>query len=110
MSTPPGMPPQRPDYLRPVPDPGTGSEAVAYQEEPSGTPGLTPPQTRAHGSRFVTDVIVELGYLDADRVDQAISEARVSGVTPEALMVDSGLITPDQLSRAIAEQIGRAHV
>ncbi len=110
MSTPPGMPPQRPDYLRPVPDPGAGSEALAYTPEESGTPGISSPRTRAHSGRFVTDVIVELGYLDADRVDQAIAEARVSAISPESLMIDTGLITPDQLSRAVAERYGLDHL
>ena len=97
-------------HLRPVPE-VSGSEALdPAAQESGGTPGLTPPRTRSHSGRFITDVVVDLGYLDRERVDQAISEARVAGRSPEALMVEQGVLSADQLSRAIAERYGLDHV
>ncbi len=101
----------RPNHLRAVPGPPvSGSEALAPEPESSGPKGLTPPRTRSHSGRFITDVVVELGYLSSERVDQAITEARTAGRSPEALMVEQGVLSSDQLSRAIAERYGLDHV
>ena len=97
-------------HLRPVPE-VSGSEALDPSlQQSGGTPGLTPPRTRTHSGRFITDVVVDLGYLDRERVDQAIGEARVAGRSPEALMVEKGILSADQLSRAIAERYGLDHI
>ena len=52
-------------------------------EDRDGWDGITKPKQRQGGPRFLTDVIVELGLCDADRVEQAIATARTSGTTPE---------------------------
>jgi type IV pilus assembly protein PilB len=98
-----------PSHLRPVPDSGD-STAPALQTEPSGPPGLTPPQTRGRSSGFVTDVIVDLGYVSDERARQAIDEARTAGRPPERLLLEQGAITADQFSRALAERYGLDHV
>jgi type IV pilus assembly protein PilB len=102
-------PEDRYGHLRPVP-PISGSEALEPEPEEQGTPGLTPPHIREHSGRFATDVIVDLGYLSRERVDQAIAEARVAGRSPEALMVEQGVLSADKLSRVIAERYGLDHV
>jgi type IV pilus assembly protein PilB len=98
-----------PGHLRPVPDSGD-STAPALESEAPGTPGLTPPQTRGRSNGFVTDVIVDLGYVGDERARQAIEEARTAGRPPERLLLEQGAITPDQFSRAIAERYGLDHV
>jgi len=98
-----------PSHLRPVPESGD-STAPALQPEPPGTPGLSPPQSRTRSSGFVTDVIVDLGYVGDDRARQAIEEARTAGKPPERLLQEQGAITADQLSRAVAERYGLDHV
>jgi type IV pilus assembly protein PilB len=98
-----------PSHLRPVPDSGD-STAPALQPEQDGPPGLTAPLTRGRSSGFVTDVIVDLGYVSDDRARQAIEEARTAGRPPERLLLEQGAITPDQLSRALAERYGLDHV
>jgi type IV pilus assembly protein PilB len=101
----------RPGHLRPVPAPGTeGAAARELEPEQRGTQGLTPPLTRSHSGRFITDVIVELGYVSSDRVDQVVAEARTAGRSPETLMLEQGLLDGDQLSRAMAERYGLDHV
>ena len=105
---------ERPGHLRPVPAPGQlAAEATARELEEQGaggTPGLTAPHAHAHSGRFITDVIIELGYLSAERVEQVVAEARAVGRSPEALMIEQNLLGADQLSRAVAERYGLDHV
>jgi type IV pilus assembly protein PilB len=96
-------------HLRPVPDSGD-STAPALDPEPSGTPGLTPPRSRGRSTGFVTDALVELGYVADDRARQAIEEARTAGRLPERLLLEWGAVDGDQLSRAVAERYGLDHV
>ena len=102
---------KRPIYLTPVP---SGPEAAvaedAAPQQDSGVPGLTPPLRRGHSGMFITDVIVELGYSSQERVDQVIAEARTAGRPPERLMLEEGIISAEQLSRAIAERYGLDHI
>src|SRR5437763_1042140 len=69
----------------------------------------SPPRGRG-SSRFLTDVLVELGFCDGKRVDAAIDEARASGIPPERLLLDQHAITAEQLARAIAERYGLDHL
>jgi type IV pilus assembly protein PilB len=98
-----------PGHLRPVPDSGD-STAPALTPQEQGTPGLTPPLQRGRSSGFITDVIVDLGFVPADRARQAIEEARTAGMPPEALLLQQGAINGDQLSRAVAERYGLDHI
>jgi type IV pilus assembly protein PilB len=50
------------------------------------------------------DVVVELGFVDRDTVEQAVAEARASGRPLGQVLVASGSVTPEQLSRALAER------
>jgi type IV pilus assembly protein PilB len=97
-----------PTHLRPVPDSGD-STAPALQPE-SGTPGVTSPSTRGRSREFVTDVLVDLGYVGDDRARQAIEQARTAGRPPEQLLLEQSAVTGDQLSRAVAERYGLDHV
>jgi type IV pilus assembly protein PilB len=98
-----------PSHLRPVPESGD-STAPALDPNASGTPGLTPPVARGRSSGFVTDVLVDLGFVPEDRARQAIEEARTAGKTPERLLLDQGAIDAEQLARAVAERYGLDHV
>jgi type IV pilus assembly protein PilB len=98
-----------PGHLRPVPSSGD-STAPQLQPEAEGTPGLTPPRTRGRSQGFITDVLIELGYVAQERVQQAIDEARNAGAPPEALLLTQGIISGDQLSRAVAERYGLDHI
>ena len=91
-------------YLRAV-----GAEQP--QAEPETPPtGITHPTRRGAGGRFLTDVLIDLGFCDAERVKQAIEEARVAGATPESVLIEQHAITAEQLSRAIAERYGLDHL
>jgi type IV pilus assembly protein PilB len=104
------MPDKRPGYLRPVPAPGAQAGAATSSQGEEGVPGISPPLGRAHSGMFITDVIVELGYATAERVEEVINEARVAGRSPETLLVERKVIDADQLSRAIAERHGLEHI
>jgi type IV pilus assembly protein PilB len=100
--------------LRPAPAPEAVAEVARDEAEAPADDGamngLTAPLTRSHSGQFITDVIVDLGYLSDERVQQAIGEARTAGRPPETLMLEEGLIDGDQLSRAMAERYGLDHV
>jgi type IV pilus assembly protein PilB len=98
-----------PSHLQPVPDSGD-STAPALDHEVGSTPGLTPPLVRGRHSGFVTDVLVDLGYVPDDIARAAIEAARTAGRPPERLLIEQGAITADQLSRAVAERYGLDHI
>jgi type IV pilus assembly protein PilB len=98
-----------PSHLQPVPDSGD-STAPTLPVEQSGTPGLTPPLSRGRSAGFVTDVLVDLGFVAEDRAREAIEEARTAGQPPERLLLARGVVTADQFSRAVAERYGLDHI
>ncbi len=55
-------------------------------------------------------MIVELGYATRERVDEASEAARVAGRSPHDLLLESRVISADQLARAVAERYGLDHV
>jgi type IV pilus assembly protein PilB len=92
--------------LRAIPVPVPSAPA---QAEPPPSNGITPPQ-RKTGSRYISDVIVELGFVPRERVDAAIAEGKAAGRAPEQILIDSGGISLDQYSRAVAQRFGLHHV
>jgi type IV pilus assembly protein PilB len=98
-----------PSHLRPVPESGD-STAPALDPQHDGTPGLTPPRARGRSSGFVTDVLVDLGFVDDETARRAIEAARTAGRPPEQLLLEQHAIDADQLSRAVAERYGLDHL
>jgi type IV pilus assembly protein PilB len=101
---------ETPPHLRPVPPSGTEA-ATAPAIATDGSPlGVTPPSRRRGSGRFLTDVIVDLGLVSRERVDEAVDAARTAGRPPEQLLLEWGALTADQLARAIAERNGLDHL
>jgi type IV pilus assembly protein PilB len=73
-------------------------------------PGLTPPSSRGRSSKQIGDIVVAFGYASAEAVDLAIAESRTSGRRTGEVLVDRGVLTPDQLAKVIAERFGVDHV
>ena len=93
-------------HLRAINGAGEGLE-----DEPREDPkGVTRPTLASGSSRFLTDVIVELGFAERARVDKAIDEGRNTGVPPERVLIEQHALTPEQLSRATAERYGLDHL
>ncbi|MGZ4182844.1 MAG: GspE/PulE/PilB domain-containing protein, partial [Solirubrobacteraceae bacterium] len=84
--------------------------AEALQGPPEPWTGIRPPRRRGGSSRFLTDVLVELGYVDQARVAHATDKARAAGSPPERVLLDEGAITHEQLSHAVAERYGLDHL
>jgi type IV pilus assembly protein PilB len=72
--------------------------------------GVTPPKRRGGARRALLDVLIELGYAPEDGMELARHTARTSGRSPEQVLLDEGVITADQLARAVAERFGLDHV
>jgi type IV pilus assembly protein PilB len=74
----------------------------------STTNGITTPTRRGGSGRLLTDIIVELGYVDREAMDAAVE--RANGTPPERRLVADGALTEDQLARAVAERFGLDHL
>ncbi|HEY6694712.1 MAG TPA: ATPase, T2SS/T4P/T4SS family [Solirubrobacteraceae bacterium] len=72
--------------------------------------GITTPSRRGGSGRMLTDVIVDLGFVEQATVDLAIERANDSGSLPERLLVADGALSEDQLARAVAERFGLDHI
>ena len=69
-------------------------------------PGLIAPLKRGRSSRFIGEIVIDLGYADRDAVDAAIVEARANGRNTGSVLVERGVLSPYQLARVIAERFG----
>src|SRR5271168_625762 len=72
--------------------------------------GVTGPSRRGSSPRFLTDVIVDLGLVPREQVESAIETSRGTGTMPERVLLDSGALTQDGLTRALAERYGFDHL
>jgi hypothetical protein len=85
----------------------TGTGVAGFKKKPKG---VTPPSNPGRQRVFLTDVIVELGFADQDKVDSVVAAARNTSKTLEDLLLEHYVVDEDQLSRAIAERNGLDHV
>jgi type IV pilus assembly protein PilB len=102
-----------PPHLRAVGphDPPPIDGALAQQLQPHEEwNGVTPPSRRGGSGRFLTDVLVDLGFVEQPRVDAAVEAARNLGKPPERVLLEQGAISEDQLARAIGERYGLDHL
>ena len=59
------------------------------------TIGVTPPRRRGGSNRFLTDVVVDLGFADADTVNRAVEASRGTSIPPERMLLDQQAITSE---------------
>jgi Type II secretion system (T2SS), protein E, N-terminal domain len=91
-------------------DPLMGEIAGPGSGPPLSGPGVTSPTLSGAGRRFLSDILVELGFVDDEQAERAVEAARNPGQTPEKVLLESGTITEDQLARALAERYGLDHI
>jgi type IV pilus assembly protein PilB len=92
-------------------DPAPIDGALAKQLQPREEwNGVTAPSRRGGSGRFLTDVLVDLGFVEQQRVDAAVDAARSLGRPPERVLLDHDAISEDQLARAIGERYGLDHL
>jgi type IV pilus assembly protein PilB len=89
------------------PRPGGGTTVAGF---PAGARGVTPPLNPDRRGRFLSDVIVELGLADRETVDHAVRQSRPPGQRLGGILLETGALTEDELSRAVAERHGLDHV
>jgi type IV pilus assembly protein PilB len=106
---PPEAPPAESPAAQEVARGAKGGFSPEEDGEPQRT-GLTKPSRRGSSSRFLTDVIIEMGLVPRARVEEAIEASRSTGTTPERVLVGDGALTGDGLARALAERYGLDHL
>jgi type IV pilus assembly protein PilB len=72
--------------------------------------GITTPSRRGGSGRVLSDVVVDLDFVDRARMDAAIADATNVGGSPEQILVAAGDLSEDELSRAVAERFGLDHL
>jgi type IV pilus assembly protein PilB len=87
-----------------------GESARAESGQDGSWTGITRSRRPASRSRFLTDVIVDMGFVSSAQAKEAIESSRSTGTTPEQVLVDNGALTHDQLARALAERYGLDHL
>ncbi|MGI8781759.1 MAG: GspE/PulE family protein, partial [Solirubrobacteraceae bacterium] len=90
------------------------TQAGAAPKPAAGKPkrgnGITMPSRRGGSGRVLTDVIVDLGFVEREAMDEAVEMARSAGSSAERVLVSTGAITEPQLARAVAERFGLDHL
>jgi type IV pilus assembly protein PilB len=61
------------------------------------------PPMRGHG-RVIGDIVVDLGFAEREQVEHAVQIARSEGKLTGQVLVEQGVLRPDQLARAMAER------
>src|SRR4051794_13311501 len=87
------------------PSPATGTPPKTRASN-----GLTTPSRRGGSGRVLTDVIVDLGFVPRDAMDDAIAKAHASGSAAERVLLADGALDEHGLSRAVAERFGLDHL
>src|SRR5688500_19359279 len=72
--------------------------------------GLVEPLHRDRPNRRIGEVIAELGFAKREVVEAAVELARRSGELTGEVLIKSGVITADQLTRALAERHGLPYI
>jgi type IV pilus assembly protein PilB len=94
-----------------LPPPSSRTTAPAVPPLPehvavADIPGLIPPLTRGRSTRLIGQVVVELGFAKEEAVERAVMHARESGRLTGRVLIEDGVLTPQQLARVLAERFG----
>jgi type IV pilus assembly protein PilB len=84
--------------------------AAPKAAKPKRAGGITTPSRRGGSGRVLTDVIVDLGYVEREAMDEAVEMAHSAGSAAERVLLSTGAITEEQLARAVAERFGLDHL
>jgi type IV pilus assembly protein PilB len=87
------------------------TEALSSPSSPAAAlPGQTPPTGRSSATRRLGDVVVELGLAEREAVESSANRARQKRLTIGENLLAEGVLSPNQLARAVAERFGADHV
>jgi type IV pilus assembly protein PilB len=76
----------------------------------SAAGGSSDPAWRPRPGRLLGDVIVELGFAPREVVERAVTQGREVGKPMGQVLLDAGVVTSDQLARAVADRFSLDHV
>jgi type IV pilus assembly protein PilB len=88
----------------------TSSTATGTPPKNRAGNGVTTPSRRGGSGRVLADVIVDLGFVARDVMDDATAKAHASGSAAERVLLASGALDEAGLSRAVAERFGLDHL
>ena len=92
-------------------DPLMGEIAGPGSGPPLSGPGVTPPSLSGAGRRFLSDILVELGFVDQDAGRAGRRGGAQSGPDArEGAARERARSREDQLARALAERYGLDHI
>jgi type IV pilus assembly protein PilB len=91
-------------------NPPTKAATPPKSGKPKRSNGITMPSRRGGSGRVLTDVIVDLGFVEREPMDEAIEMAHSAGSAAERVLLSTGAITDEQLARAVAERFGLDHL
>src|SRR5215210_373562 len=91
-------------------NPPAQTGAPPNAKRPKKGNGVTSPSRRGGSGRVLTDLLVEMDFVSRGEVDEAIERANGNGSSAERLLVVEGMITDNQLARAVAERFGLDHI
>jgi type IV pilus assembly protein PilB len=90
-----------------VPDAAAGdANGVAQGAEGEPPPALTPPRRRGGARRSLPDVLLELGFVTPERMQELLNQAAQGGRSAEEALREDGELSSEQLARATAERFG----
>jgi type IV pilus assembly protein PilB len=72
--------------------------------------GLYPPRRTGRSARMIGEVVVDLGFADREKVEEAVTVARAQGRPTGQVLVEQGVLRQDQLARVVAERFGLDYV
>src|SRR5918996_1833617 len=101
------MPSTQPNTPAGIPNPASRERREQVEARLAG---LVEPKYRDRSDRRIGDVIAELGFAKREVVEAAVELGRRSGELTGEVLIESGVITTEQLSRALAERHGLDYI
>ena len=78
--------------------------------KPKKSNGITTPSRRGGSGRVLTEVIVDLGFVEREAMDEAVAMAHSAGSAAERVLLSTGALSEAELARAVAERFGLDHL
>src|SRR3954452_10696002 len=89
-----------------APDGADAENGAKAAEEVVVPPAVTPPRRRGGARRSLPDVLVELGFITSERMQEILTQASQSGRSAEEILREEGELSSEALARATAERFG----
>ena len=72
--------------------------------------GVTSPSRRGGSGRMLSEVLIDLGFVERADMEDAVRQAEAAGSAPEHVLLAAGSITEDHMARGLAERFGLDHL